>query len=164
MQMGDFFMVCPKCYGSIDKRTKRCKSCGFNLNSVEGALHKDVKRARREGFGADVVYTNILPADISRKKLLNLCIFLGLVGGHSYYAGKFIKAIYSTISFVFALTFAIISIFFLETYSQMGIVGVWCSSVSYLLMGINLIMFIFDLVKIITKKYKVSVYKDSFSI
>lgn len=156
-------MVCPKCYGSIDKRTKRCKSCGFNMNSFNGALHSEVKRAKKEGFGADVLYTKVLPVDISKKKLLLLCIFLGLCGGHSYYTGKWVKAIYSTIAFAFSIIFAVLAVFFLETYKSLGDVGVWCSSVSYLLMGINIGMFIIDLIAIITNKYKVSVYKDSFS-
>lgn len=154
-------MICPKCYGKVDKRTKRCRSCGFNMNTINGATHKAVKQARKEGFGADVIYTSNLPDDISRKKLTLLVIFLGLFGGHSYYAGKIFKAIYST---VVASTIIILSILKLENIiDTTTLVFNWVFDFTLLFMGINIIMFVVDLFKIITGKYKVSVYKDSFS-
>lgn len=156
-------MNCPKCYGKIDKVSNRCKSCGFNMRELNGATHKDVKRARKEGFGDDVLYTSILPADISKKKLLLFCIFLGLFGGHSYYAGKLYKGLYSTIVTVGLLIFSTLHILCVDIKNIMGMPGAWILSSLYLLMGINLIMFVFDLVAIISNKYKVSVYKDEFS-
>ena len=70
------------------------------MKELNGATHKDAKRAKKEGFGADILYDSELPPDISKKKLTMFCIFLGLVGGHCYYAGKIIRAIFSTVSFI----------------------------------------------------------------
>lgn len=156
-------MNCPKCYGKIDKVSNRCKSCGFNMRELNGATHKDVKRAKREGFGDDVLYTTTLPADVSKKKLLLLCIFLGLFGGHSYYAGKWIKGLFSTIVTVGTIVFSALHIAFVDIQNLMGIAGAYLFSGFDLLMGVNLIMFLIDLVSIIRNKYKVSVYKDEFS-
>lgn len=156
-------MHCPKCYGAIDKRTKRCKECGFNMNSIKGATHKEVKQARKDGFGEDVIYTSDLPSDIKKKKLLLLCIFLGLFGAHSYYAGKKFKAIYSTVITTLMLGFAVITFLYNSVANALGIVGNWIWSSCTLLMGFNLVMFVSDLIKIISNKYKVSVYKESFS-
>lgn len=156
-------MHCPKCYGAIDKRTKRCKECGFNINSIKGATHKEVRQARKDGFGEDVIYTSDLPSDIKKKKLLLLCIFLGLFGGHSYYSGKIFRAIYSTVVTISLLTLSILSTTYGEIANVLGTAGVWIMSIFSLLMGFNLVMFVADLIKIISNKYKVSVYKDSFS-
>lgn len=156
-------MNCPKCYGKIDKVSNRCKSCGFNMRELNGATHKDVRRARKEGFGEDVLYTSILPDDIKKKKLLLLCIFLGLFGGHSYYAGKLVKGLYSTIVTIGLIVISSLHVAYVDIQNLMGIAGAWILSSLYLLMGFNLIMFITDLVAIISNKYKVSVYKDEFS-
>ena len=156
-------MNCPKCYGKIDKVSKRCKSCGFSLSSLSGATHKAVYRAKKEGFGDDVLFTTDLPSDISKKKLLHLCIFLGLFGGHNYYTGHFVKAIYSTFVSVVLLVYTILNATVAGFATTMGVVGQWVLSVSTLLMGFNLGMFVIDLVNICTNRFKVSVYKDEFS-
>ncbi|MBQ0017335.1 MAG: NINE protein [Clostridiales bacterium] len=156
-------MHCPKCYGKIDKQSKRCVDCGFRLNEMKGATHKEVRQARRDGVGQDVLYTTDLPEDIKKKKLLLLCVFLGLFGAHSFYTGKIFKAIFSIISTVAITTIAILFIATQTTAEYYGMAMVWTYSVSLLLMGINIVMFLFDLINIIRNKYKVSVYKDEFS-
>ena len=159
-------MHCPKCYGGVDKRKQICKHCGFKLKSMEGATHKAVKQAKKDGFGMDVLYTDKLPEDVSKKKLLLLCIFLGLFGGHSFYAGKVFKAIYSLVVAVLMFTYSTVIATFNLSITALGTVSpifVWVFSFLLLFMGINIFLFIFDLIAIITNKYKVSVYKDEFS-
>lgn len=159
-------MRCPKCYGSVDKRRQICKHCGFKLKDMDGATHKAVKQARKDGFGMDVMYTNKLPSDIKKKKLLLLCIFLGMFGAHNFYAGHKIKAIYSLIVSIVMFTFAtliavyqlpVVALYLISPYL------VWVYSFTLLFMGINIFLFIYDLIAIITNKFKVSVYKDEFS-
>ena len=87
----------------------------------------------------------------------------GLVGGHCYYAGKIIRAIFSTVSFVCALGFGIFQVFWNELYYSSSMVIVWATSISYLLMGFNIVLNLMDLINIRINKYKVSVYKDEFS-
>ena len=156
-------MNCPKCYGKIDKVSNRCKSCGFNMRELNGATHKDVKRAKKEGFCDDVLYTTTLPVDISKKKLLLLCIFLGLFGGHSYYTGKWVKGLFSTIVTVGTIVFSALHIAFVDIQNLMGIAGAYLFSGFALLTDVNLILFLIDFVSTIRNKYKVSVYKDEFS-
>lgn len=156
-------MTCPKCYGKIDKLTHRCKECGFNISSFNGATHKAVYRARKEGFGDDVLYTTTLPEDIHKKKLLLLCIFLGLFGGHNYYSGHLIKAIYSNLVSVCLIVLSCIQVYANTNWFGANSVGTWLVSIFSLLMGFNLFMFVFDLTNIIRNKFKVAVYKDEFS-
>ena len=157
-------MHCPKCYGSFDKKTQRCKSCGFSMSEFNGATHKNVKQAKKDGFGADVMMTDKLPEDVSKKKLLLLSIFLGLVGGHAFYVGKIFRALYSVISFLLVSAMSIIQqiynlplIFFSDVFN-------WIFSISLLLMGLNIVFWLIDIQAIIRNKYKVSVYKDEFSL
>ena len=54
-------MQCPKCYGKIDKNTGRCKSCGFNLNMLDGATNKAAKQAKKTIYKDDILYTTKIP-------------------------------------------------------------------------------------------------------
>lgn len=156
-------MTCPKCYGKIDKLSHRCKECGFNMNSLNGATHKAVYLAKKQGFGDDVLYTTTLPQDIHKKKLLLLCIFLGLFGGHNYYSGHLVKAIYSTLVTICLTAIASIKLFASTQLFGTNGVGWWILSIFSLLMGVNIVMMIIDLANICMNKFKVAVYKDEFS-
>ena len=152
-------MRCPRCYGKINKTTKTCNSCGFSLKEFVGATNQKAKKAFKEHKGEDVYYTNILPIDLEKKKMLLFCGFLGYAGLHNFYCGKYFKAFYSVISFVLVSFFTCfkmlrISTTFLE----------WGYSFSALFMGINIIMWISDFISICFNNYNVPVYKDEYSI
>ena len=54
-------MICPKCYGRVDKLTKVCKNCKFNLNDLKEATNFKAKEKFRSGDGDLVMYTKTLP-------------------------------------------------------------------------------------------------------
>ena len=151
-------MWCPKCYGKLDKKQGVCFHCGFKMKNFEGATNSDVKIARANGKKEDILYTNILPPDVSRRKLLLYSIFLGLIGGHNYYVGRFGKAIFATIAFCLAVLFTILQ----KANIATGFVNYFDTFV-FLLQGIAVLIWLYDLICIIFKKYKVPVYKKEFS-
>lgn len=151
-------MWCPKCYGSMKKKEGVCIHCGFKLSEFNGATNEKAREAFRNGKREDVLYTNNLPIDVSKKSLLLLSIFLGVFGAHNYYCAKFGKAIYMTITTVFMLLFAL--------FKQFNIGGWFVTyffSFVALLQGVTLLMWVVDIVYIIFNKFKVPVYKEEFS-
>lgn len=151
-------MWCPKCYGSMKKKDGICTHCGFKLSEFDGATNQKVRQAIRDGKREDILYTNNLPIDITKKSLLMYCIFLGLFGAHNYYCGKFGKAIYMTITTVFSCLFSV-----LKTNNLGGWFVNYFFSFVALLQGITMFMWIIDLINICINKFKVPVYKEEFS-
>jgi len=80
--------------------------CGTQMSQLETASNRDVVRAKKEYQPELVVYSSIFPSDLSYKKTLLLCIFVGLFGGHRYYTLQRLSAILMTIgsSFLFVVS------------------------------------------------------------
>lgn len=151
-------MWCPKCYGGMKKKDGICLHCGFKLSEFDGATNEKVKIARKSGKKEDILYTSSLPIDITKKRLVLYCIFLGIIGGHNYYVGKFTKAIYMTCTTIFTILMAIliankIAVEFTNYF------GTFFS----LLQGITILIWLYDLICILANKFKVPVYKEEFS-
>lgn len=152
-------MLCPKCYGSVNKSNGQCKHCGFHLKDMEGATNKKARWAFKNGLKEDVLYVTNLPTDVVYKKLLLTCIFLGLAGIHDLYVNKIKTFLCKIIIFVIELiVFMLTWIIGFETVLFNAIY-----SISSLFMGFNIIWWMVDLVKIPLRKYKVPVYKEEFS-
>ena len=152
-------MNCPKCYGKVDKISKQCKYCGFKLKELVNASNKEAKKAIKNGDKEDVLFTSILPNDVNKKKLKLYSIFLGLLGWHDLYVGKYGSFIFKFITF-----FAQIIIFCLKMLLGNQIVVLqYISTISSFLMGINIFLWFYDVIRIFTGKYKVPVYKEEFS-
>lgn len=153
-------MLCPKCYGKVNKYTNRCDFCGFDLKTMQGATNSEAKKALRGIYKDDVLYTNVIPQDVSKKKLLLFSIFLGLFGVHNFYIGRFWKGLYMCLSTSIVLLLAIIltatgslsNNIFQRTFEFMTI-----------FQGINVILWVVDIFKIAFEKYKIPVYKEDFS-
>ena len=152
-------MWCPKCYGGMKKKEGFCPHCGFKLKDFEGATNGKIRIARANGVKDDILYTTDIPIDVSKKKLLLLCIFLGFMGAHNYYVGKFGRAIYSTVTFVVWTTIVILMISGVTSWVLKNFTSLFA-----LLFGVSMVIWIFDLINIITKKFKIPVYKEEFSI
>ena len=53
-------MLCPKCYGKVDKQQQRCKYCGFYMNELDGASNKEAKRIKRTIYKDDILQQKFL--------------------------------------------------------------------------------------------------------
>jgi TM2 domain-containing membrane protein YozV len=153
-------MLCPKCYGKIDKEKNRCDYCGFNLNELNNASNKEAKKALKGIYKDDVIYTSKLPADVSKKKLLLYAIFLGMFGAHHFYVGKFWQGF--CMALITCVTL-ILGTFLYVTGSITDNIIQYAFEFSTAFQGGVLIYWISNIIGIIFNKYKVPVYKDSFS-
>ena len=153
-------MLCPKCYGRLDKKQQRCQTCGFNLSELDGATNKEAKKARKTIYKDDILYTTKIPADVSKKKLLLFAIFLGMFGVHNFYIGRFWKGLYMCAAFTISLTFGIIVIAMNTIYDN---IIQRIAEFFLFFQGLALIIWIWDIFRIAFERYKIPVYKDEFS-
>ena len=153
-------MQCPKCYGKIDPNTKRCRSCGFNINSLDGATNKAAKKAKKTIYKDDILYTTKIPPDVSKKKLLLFSIFLGIFGVHDFYVGKFWQGLYLALSTGIATVLALVLII-TNTIAQNLLQNIYAFVSVF--EGLAVIITIWDIFKIAFERFKIPVYKDEFS-
>ena len=156
-------MRCPNCGAKFPKNANICIHCGTMMSQLVTASNKAVVKARKEYQPEIIVYSSIFPSDLSYKKTLLLCIFLGLFGAHRYYTKQTLSAIIMTVlwslmlvvSFFVGLTWAnYLNIYELGLSADAvnGIFGV----VSFCGAGV-IIKWGFDLINIILKRFKVPV-------
>lgn len=154
-------MLCPKCYGKVDKKQKTCTYCGFNLSALEGASNRQAKKALKTEYRDNVLYIGGIPEDVSKKKLILLSIFFGLFGVHDFYVGNFWRGLYKAITMSLTIILSTIVLSF-------GIVQVnnaFYIAYQFILVfqGLNILIWIFDIIRIFLERYKIPIYKDEFS-
>ena len=150
-------MLCPKCYGRVNKNTQRCDFCGMRMKEIDGATNKEAKVALKGIYKDDVLMTKNLPQDVNKKKLLLLSIFFGIFGVHNFYVGRKWRAIYQLVSLVL-MTLAYVM--------EIVIIGTINGKYSWpfqILMGMALVIWLADIMAISMNRYKVPVYKVDFS-
>ena len=149
-------MECPVC-GAKMVDDKICKYCGTTNAQVLGASNLKAKQALKQGNKQDVCYSKTMPSDVDKKKLMLLTVFLGYAGAGNFYVGKTVKAWVNLVSFVLGLT---ISIFlFIGDKLNWG-VEVWLQlalDFVCIFAAISLMMWFFDIVALLFKRYKVPV-------
>ena len=149
-------MLCPKCYGKIDKKTNRCSYCGFKMSELDGATNKQAKQAMKTIYKDDILYSTKLPEDVKKSHLVLWCVFLGFFGAHHFSVGKFWQGFFMCLVTCLTATFSIVTAFVQGVYQKIF-------EVLTVFQGAVLIMWVSDLVKIVANRYKVPVYKESFS-
>ncbi|MGN1208476.1 MAG: NINE protein, partial [Christensenellales bacterium] len=95
-------MKCPKCYGRVEKQSGVCTKCGFETKNLIYASNKKAKELKRSGDGDLVIESSVLPNDVSKKRLLMMCGFLGLFGAHYFYVGKFVRGLTNLVISVYS--------------------------------------------------------------
>ena len=154
-------MLCPKCYGKCKKEQKRCYNCGFDLTLLEGATNKEAKRARKTIYKDDIMMIKGIPPDVSKKKLSLFAIFLGLFGVHNFYVGRLWRGLFMCIS-------TSVTILLSTLVSTLGIID--AANVYYIafqfwliFQGITVLLWVYDIIMIFLERWKIPVYKQSFS-
>jgi len=150
-------MLCPKCYGRVNKNTQRCEYCGMRMSEMEGATNTDAKLALKGIYKDDVLMTRNLPKDVSKKKLLLLSILLGLFGVHNFYVGRKARGAYQLVSLV------LIALSYLMEFLVFGAVTSRWAWPFQILEGVAIIIWLGDILTIALNRYKVPVYKIEFS-
>lgn len=147
-------ITCPRCGIKTLNGVECCPDCGLVFSRLEIATNKDAKRKIRRGDRDFIIKTSKLPSDVSFWKLLLLSIFLGPVGGHCYYVGKYFRG--GLLSFTF-LSIVMLVIFnaplvAIQDGALIGALSTIC--------GLIELLWIWDLIMIISKKFKVPVAID----
>ncbi len=116
----------------------RCDECGLIFSRLKYASNKAAKEKIRHFDKDFVIYTKDLPSDVNWLKLLLLTFLTGLVGGHYYYVGKYLKGALMSSGFVYLIFCTIFNeqlVNALETtfaYVPIGILGLsWIVSLVY---------------------------------
>lgn len=153
-------MRCPNCGAKFPKNANVCLHCGTEMNQLVTASNKAVSKAKKEYQPELIVYSSIFPSDLSYKNTLLLCIFLGLFGAHRYYTKQYISAILMTVFWSITLIFSAILGLFWGGYLTLNMdLYLFESITSFVSIGgvIVLIRWIYDIVLLALKKYKVPV-------
>lgn len=147
-------MRCPIC-GAKMVQGQLCKYCGIDDSQVKNASNKKVSEYRKNDMSDLIHFTTNVPSDVSRLKLILYTIFLGLIGINHFYVKRNVRGIYSVLSTFVGITFII-----LKTFVQtLGSVLVFelIYELAVCAMGVNVIMWVFDILNVIFKNFKIPV-------
>lgn len=147
-------ITCPRCGLKCIEGTESCPDCGLVFSRLDLATNKDAKRKILRGDRDFIVKTNRLPSDVSFLKLLLLCIFLGPAGGHCYYTGRYLRGGLLTGAFLSIIMFVIFNswLFEIDGGELLGTLSTVC--------GLIELIWIWDLIMVVLKRYKVPVAID----
>ncbi len=95
------FKKCPRCGNRCLAAQTKCEECDLLFSRMEFASNRAAKKQLRRFDRDYIIYTNDLPKDVNWWKLLILCLFTGLFGGHYYYVGKYVKGALMSLGFVY---------------------------------------------------------------
>lgn len=144
------FKKCPRCGNKCLVEQARCEECDLIFSRLEFASNKAAKRHILHRDSDYVIQTEQLPKDVKRWKIMLLSVLTGLVGGHYYYVGKFIKGALMSLMFVF-LVFATIF------NSQIVALGDSATTLFYFPIGIYGFAWLISLVYVFCGKFRVPV-------
>lgn len=133
------------------------------MNEIKTASNKAVVKARKEYQPELVVYSSVFPSDLSYKKTLLLCIFLGPFGAHRYYTKQTLSAIVMTVLWSLMLIVSTLVGLHWAEYINLYNWGLSGRTISAIFGVVSvcgtcvLIKWLFDLIYLCFKNYKVPV-------
>ncbi len=155
------YKVCPRCKSKEELQNPKCRGCGLVFDRLKNVSNKAGKKAIRKKEYNKILYTTDLPKDVSRVRLLLLCLFLGWSGAHFAKVGRYKWFVFDMVAFFFALLYANVIVFFpisRETLDA-SYIGLILQLLSFPF-AISVIVWIGSIVQILTKKFKVPVAID----
>lgn len=150
-------MKCPVCGARLVAK-QICPYCKITDEQILEASNRKVKEYRKTGNKDLICYTNVIPKDVSRLKLILYTIFLGWFGINHLYVLRPVRGIFSIVSTVGSL-----SILFLGIAVEIPSTGFLSSlyvilyNVLFYAMAINVVIWAFDVFAVLFKTFKVPV-------
>lgn len=143
---------CPRCGTKNDYTQQRCTECGLIFSRVENGSNQLAKDLIMTGQKDMVIKAPMFPKDVSKKKFMFLCGFLGFWGAHNFYVGRYVKAIYQLVVGLFSVLATLLS----------GISSFFdnASSFLFIFVAVDAFMWIFDLIDGALNKYRIPVAVD----
>lgn len=145
---------CPRCKIKTPNTTVICPSCQLNYQKFEMATNKEAKQNLRAGENEQVLMRKGRPSDIVFWKLLLITIFLGYMGGHHYYVGRYKMGIFYTSFFIVGVINAVINTMIKKSLS--GFIYE-LFTLLVLVWGFVIFMWIVDIAKVCFNKFKIPV-------
>lgn len=143
---------CPRCETKNECTNYRCVQCGLIFSRAENGSNKLAKNLILAGNGDKTVKIKQFPKDVSKKKFLLLCGFLGIFGAHNFYVGRYKKAF-------FMLICGILSVFCVAVGHILSFYDTLMSFIS-IPIGFDVIFWMWDFIDGIFNKYKIPVAVD----
>ncbi len=145
---------CPRCAMRVDREVMVCPRCRLNYTKFESATNLEAKSAIAQRDDERVLLRKGCPADVARWRLLLLTIFLGYMGAHYYYVGRYKRGIFYTVFFLIGLANAMLN--FIPGVSPRG--DLWeVFTFLVLIWGIVILLWLVDILKVAINRFKIPV-------
>lgn len=147
-------ITCPRCGIKIVQGVTKCPDCGLIFSRLEIATNKDAKKLIQRHEKDFVLKSSKLPSDVSFIKLLLLCILLGPLGAHCFYVGRYIRGgvLLADMALLFLLVLFNSQLLAVDNGALLGSLTT--------IAGIIMLIWPWDLIMIIMKKFKVPIAID----
>lgn len=141
---------CPRC-GAKVVSTKFCTNCELIFDRLKYASNKEAKKNLKARNKDYVIYTNVFPSDLSKKKTILLCVFLGFFGVHNFYVGKIFRGIYNLLAMIVAILAVVIPT------SAFNMVYNTILSICMPFIAISMLLWLIDIITLFTNRFKVPI-------
>ena len=140
---------CPRCGEENFKTQKKCSDCGLIFDRLNYVSNRAGKIAVIKREKENILRVTKWPSDAKKGKALLLCGFLGLVGAHNFYLGRYLKGFFSLIVTLVACVCILLEnvIDYASFYENFF----------FLPTGIMFLMWWVDFILIASNKYKIQV-------
>lgn len=147
-------VTCPRCGLKVYEDAPKCPDCGLIFSRLDIATNKDAKKLMKKGERDFILKSTRLPSDVSFIKLLLLSIFLGPLGAHCFYVGRYVRGSIILVDMIaiFLLVVFNTPLMAIDDGALLGTFSTIC--------GIVMLMWPWDVVMIILKKFKVPIAID----
>ena len=146
------FKRCPRCDTKCAIHQPKCPACGLVYARLAYASNKEAKRLIRKRQRSKVVFDKTLPKDVNKWKLFCMALFLGFAGGHNFYTGRYRWASFNLIATVMIMVAAALPFSWWNDFYLSAIIWVLITPA-----GLNVVLWIWDIFKILFNSYKVPV-------
>ncbi len=143
---------CERCGEKVLVHQKKCPFCGLVFERLKYVSNKSARKEVIKLHRKNYIMVKEWPADASKKTALFLCGFLGFVGAHNFYLGRYYKAMIVLFGFLSAL-----ALVFIDYASVLHTVLYYVSAIPSLCV---LLFWVLDFVKIFLERYKIPVSID----
>lgn len=140
------FKHCPRCDKKMLVTATKCDECGLIFSRLDYATNKAAKEKLKRGDRDYILQVTTIPKDVSYLKLLLYTLFLGLMGGHYYYVGKYVKGALMTLMFTYAIFCVIFNAQIVEYLT-----------ILYIPLGVGVLAWMVSCMYVICKKFKIPV-------
>lgn len=147
-------MRCPIC-GAKMVQNQLCQYCNITDDQVLNASNKKVKEYRKEDMLDLVHFTTVVPKDVSKWKLILYTILLGYIGINHYYVNRIHRANFSLVISILSIVMTILSLVASTMMSMLFFKLIF--ELVFYSMAINIILWVFDIINVLIKKFKVPV-------